>query len=323
MNRKLKRFLFIAVHGIGFFLLWFILKDIDWQRFTELIPLFPVWKFAVGISILLCVYLLKSLRWYLINKSFGIELSYSKSLTYYLVSGFLGSITPGRLGEFSKVYFLNRSCNVSMTRGTTSVFLDRIWDVMVLSLMAVIAIVFLFSSFSIGIEAIIIILILFVITIIIILFPNAFFNPAIFISSRWPVFQKELINIAEFWKKERAVIFIPAFFLSLAAFLLLAIIPVIFSTSLNATVPYHASVSAVSISNILSFIPITIAGIGTRELVFIKVWEMLNHNAETALTVSTAYFIVTYLGSIFLGGSIYFFSFKKHFSLKQLKEEKI
>ena len=320
MKKRMRRILFVILHSLGFVLLFLVVRKLDWKHFFELIRAFPAWSFLLGLSMLMAVYLVKSWRWHIINRSFNINIPYGITLTFFLVSGFLSAITPGRIGEFSKIYFVSRKYPVSYSQSTSSVFLDRIWDVMVLSLMGGAGILFFFSRFETGIITILIILVLFAGSVLLVLVPSLFFRPAVFLTGRWPVLQNELTTVEGLWKKNRNRFLIPAFLLTIISFLILASIPVIFATAAGSSLPYPASVSAVSISNMLSFIPVTVAGFGTREYVFIKVWQILGKSAELAVTISTAYFIATYLGSIVIGGLIYLVRFKKHFSMKEIRE---
>jgi uncharacterized protein (TIRG00374 family) len=321
MRKTIRRVLFILLHSLGFLLLYLVLRKLDWPHFFTLMKDFPLWSFLTGLTMLMVVYLLKSWRWYIINKAFNIEIPYHITLTYFLVSGFLSAITPGRIGEFSKIYFVSRRYPVSWSKSASSVFLDRIWDVLVLSLMGGAGILFFFSRFETGNMTILIILLLFGISLAFVLLPSLFFRPAIFLTRRWPGLRDELASVENMWKSNRKRFFIPAFLLTLASFLVLAAIPVVFTLASQSSLPYVASISAVSISNMLSFIPVTVAGFGTREYVFIKVWEVLGKSAELAVTVSTVYFIATYLGSILIGGTIYLVRFRKHFSLKEIREK--
>ncbi|HYW95394.1 MAG TPA: lysylphosphatidylglycerol synthase transmembrane domain-containing protein [Bacteroidales bacterium] len=320
MRKSIRRILFVLLHSLGFVLLYLVVRKLDWGHFFELIKTFPWWSFGLGLAMLMLVYLLKSWRWYIINKAFGIDIPFGTTLTFFLVSGFLSAITPGRIGEFSKIFFISRKYPVSYSQSTSSVFLDRIWDVLVLSLMGGAGILFFFSRFQTGIATIVIILLLFAGSLLAVLVPSLFFRPAVFLTGRWPGLQNELVVVERLWKENRTSFFIPAFILTILAFLVLASIPVIFTTATGTSLPYPASVSAVAVSNMLSFIPVTVAGFGTREYVFIKVWQVLGKSAEVAVTISTVYFMATYLGSILIGGIIYLVRFRKHFSMKEIRK---
>ncbi|MCK4751477.1 MAG: flippase-like domain-containing protein, partial [Bacteroidales bacterium] len=79
---------------------------------------------------------------------------------------------------------------------------------------------------------------------------------------------------------------------------------------------------AISISNILSFLPVTIAGFGTRELVFTEVWRLSHFSKEVAISVSTSYFMVTYLGSLLIGGVVYLFNLKTLYRPEEIRKMK-
>jgi glycosyltransferase 2 family protein len=75
--------------------------------------------------------LIRSLRWRLLLLSQGIRLSYWESITVYAFSIFLGTLTPGRLGEFSKSLYLKQK-GISWGASFFSVIFDRALDVVIL-----------------------------------------------------------------------------------------------------------------------------------------------------------------------------------------------
>jgi uncharacterized membrane protein YbhN (UPF0104 family) len=110
------------------------------------------------------------------------------------------------------------------------------------------------------------------------------------------------------WNESRFRYFFPSISISTGAFLMLAALPLLLSAGTCCPVSYDSGIAAISISNILSFLPITVAGFGTRELVFTEIWGLDGYSKEAALMVSTAYFMITYLGSLTLGGIVYLFN---------------
>jgi len=75
--------------------------------------------------------LIRSLRWRVLLFSQGISLSRWESLTVYAFSIFLGTLTPGRLGEFIKTLYLKQK-GISWGASFFSVVLDRILDIVIL-----------------------------------------------------------------------------------------------------------------------------------------------------------------------------------------------
>ncbi|MFC2112798.1 lysylphosphatidylglycerol synthase transmembrane domain-containing protein [Bacteroidota bacterium] len=319
MNKKIiKRIALILLHGLGFVLLFFVVRRLDFRMIAGYFSLFKAWKIGVGLCLLFVVYMIKTYRWLIINRKFSVEADYLSLLVFFLFSGFLSTITPGRLGEFAKIWFIQKRYKAGITVSTSSVLLDRIWDVLALSLVGGISLILIISKFTIQWYTVAIVLMIFLLALCVVLFPGIVFKPALALLRKNKV-HGELSHIYNIWKKNRYGFIIPGFSTSLVAVGLLAIIPVMFSSDLNATVQYGSSITAVSISNILSFLPVTVAGFGTREFVFTRVWSMQSHPAEAAVTISTIYFIITYLGSMLLGGIAYLVSIRKIYSIKEIR----
>lgn len=310
MKSPIRKWLFIILHLTGFILLWFVVRDLEWKMFLELLKTFPVWKYFTGIGILCIVYAIKSLRWLLLNRSFGIKTDWRTALVFYLSAGFLSVITPGRLGEFAKIYFLKRKYGIGIPEATSSVLLDRIWDVLVLSFAAGISVLLLFAQPGPNWLTLILMGLLFLVSIGVILAPSLIFLPLLLVVRRFSSLHGKLEDLFGLWKENRFNNLLASLAITFASFLLLAFIPILFSQDTAFPVPYRTGIGAISISNILSFIPVTVAGFGTRELVFSEVWELSNHPKEIAISISTAYFMVTYLGSLIIGGIVYLANLK-------------
>lgn len=311
MKRSTKKWLFFLLHLTGFVLLYFVIRDLEWESFFKVLRYFPAWKYLVGLGILCLVYALKALRWQTLNRSFGIQTHWKTALVFYLSAGFLSVVTPGRLGEFAKIYFLRRKYNIDLTAATSSVILDRIWDVLVLSFAATISLVLMLSGAGLNLLSLVIIALLFTGSLMVVLTPQIIFMPLLRPFRHFSSLHGKLENMVQLWSSNRFNHFIPALLISSGAFLMLAFIPVLFAGSTPYPVDYTSGLGAISISNILSFIPVTIAGFGTRELVFAKIWDLSHYPKEVAISISTAYFMVTYLGSLLIGGVVYLFNAKR------------
>ncbi len=63
MKKKLKKYLLFLFHLVGFILLYFVIRDMEWGKFRDLFPLYQTWKYAAGLLLLSLVYAMKSYRW--------------------------------------------------------------------------------------------------------------------------------------------------------------------------------------------------------------------------------------------------------------------
>lgn len=318
---KIGKIVYYALHLVGFLLLYLVLRDFDWRQFGALFTTFTAFDFLLGFGMLVLVYLLKTVRWMLINRTFGVHLGYGTTLIFFLVSGFLSVITPGRLGEFARIFFLQRKTGATTAVATSSVILDRVWDVLVLSLLGGVSAVLVFGGFSLNILTIVLIAAFFLLSLAIILVPALIFIPVKFIFRKKERLLVEIDKVYHNWRANAGRLFLPGFSITLAAFLVLALIPLLFTGNLGQEVGFIPSVTAVSLSNMLAFLPVTVGGFGTRELVFSEIWKMLEYTTESAITISTAYFICNYLGSLVLGGITYLVWFRRHFSMKEVRKQ--
>ncbi|MEZ5070599.1 MAG: lysylphosphatidylglycerol synthase transmembrane domain-containing protein [Bacteroidales bacterium] len=304
MKRKAVRHLISLLHLVGFGLLVLVVRNMDWTDFGRLLRLYPLWKYAAGLAILCLVYGMKSYRWMILNRA-GIHTTWSTSVVYYLSAGFLSVLTPGRLGEFAKVYFLKKNHQTSLSLATSAVFLDRIWDVLVLSLAAGMYLLWLAGDAGVTGWTLLLLVLLFAGSLVLVLRPGWLFRPLRRVTRRFPSVHGKLDDLFTLWESRRFAHFLPSLGISGAAFLSLAFIPVIFAMGTPYPLHLRDGIGAISVSNILSFLPITVAGFGTRELVFTTIWERLSYPVAAAISVSTVYFMVTYLGSLVIGGLVY------------------
>lgn len=89
---------------------------------------------------------IKSYRWKVICAHAQIDIPYKASLLSYIVAFAFGTFTPGQVGDFSKAYFVKKySDNTKKILGT--VLIDRIWDLIVLILFTITAVIYLFPKF--------------------------------------------------------------------------------------------------------------------------------------------------------------------------------
>jgi uncharacterized membrane protein YbhN (UPF0104 family) len=82
--------------------------------------------------LLLPMILLKSIRWQVILAAQGVRLGTLPAYLSYLGSMFLGVVTPGRVGEFARIFQVTEAHGVSRTLAFSSVLADRLFDLYLL-----------------------------------------------------------------------------------------------------------------------------------------------------------------------------------------------
>jgi uncharacterized membrane protein YbhN (UPF0104 family) len=87
------------------------------------------------VSILALCYLLfwlKLVRWRVILEHLGAKLPSANTRQYYWTSLFWGAITPGRAGEFYRAYPVSQMAGIDISTAIAGSTLDRLFDVLVL-----------------------------------------------------------------------------------------------------------------------------------------------------------------------------------------------
>jgi len=299
----ISRYLFL----IGIFIFVYVLWNINIIKFIEILNGVDILFLSISFLIIFPSIWLKSLKWKVFINAFGIDCNTSDLLKIWLKGFSISMITPARLGDISRAYFLRK--RVKIGKGITSVVLDRIIDVFLLFFFAIIGIsslVLIYLEFS-GILYIFIILF---IVFLIFLFIISKKNTTIFLLK--PIFRKFIpkkhktdisINFKEFYKgfkeirnNKKSVIYaliigIITWFISVFQYYLLAL-------SINLNLSYMFLFSAMAVVALLDALPISFSGIGTRDLALITLFSTISISKEYAISYS---FLVLLFSYVFIG----------------------
>jgi len=105
-----------------------------------------VWLVTLAVLGFIPFLLLKAWRWQIVLRDLGIAIPFREAVRLYALGLGAGMITPGNVGDAIKVaYFRERGFSQSVI----SVVLDRLWDVVILLLLAGSG-VFVFTQFALG-----------------------------------------------------------------------------------------------------------------------------------------------------------------------------
>jgi len=126
-----KKIYSLLLRLIGLVVFTYILLNIDFKLFFEKICGADAFYLAAGFILTLGVLIAKSLRWRSILGMLGIAIGSRLSIKLYWLGLYAGIMTPGKLGEVVKVYFLKHK-GFSGFRSLMSVIIDRASDVFVI-----------------------------------------------------------------------------------------------------------------------------------------------------------------------------------------------
>lgn len=285
---------------IGPAILIYFLYNTDLSQIISLFGQLNWIPVIVSLVFYLPFVIVKSWRWNMIMTDLGMQappLGYSMVL--YMIGLFIGGATPGQSGDFIKAWYL-RERGQKIAPALFSILLDRLFDFLIMAILAVLGLI----SFAEYLpneqrQAIIYGTIIFAILIIIAL-------PALMLRGPRHWIVDQILRITP--KK------LQGFLIKLRTqFEPLNIKPVLlgkllFATLLSASstifrlwmlflalgifVPILPMVAAMALTSIVQVLPITVGGIGVRELILVPLLEAYNYSQEQAITLSILFLLI-------------------------------
>lgn len=282
---------------IGVILLIYLIVDIGTNEIMEtFLKLSPLYIIAAALLTIPRA-LIRNYQWQLILKKQKIFVSYLKSLKIFLIGYFYGAVTPGYMGVLMRVPYLKAETNQPLGKLFVNCFVLSAVNDLVLYFMAIIGAFMIAEHIP---EALPLALIALILNVLVYLY---------FIKKErgektFHFFIKFLIP-----KKAKSYLirFIDTFyedFPRIRDFILPALVSIpfwiimytqiyILALSLDIEVPYHVFIMFYAIANLIAFIPITTAGLGTREATLIFLFSLYGTAPEKALVISLAGHLIT------------------------------
>jgi hypothetical protein len=123
----------------GLILLLILLVRLNLSQVGQILWNVQVVYVVIAILLLFPHLMIKALRWRNILSGFGIQMSWQAASIATFASLFIGFLTPGRLGEFVKVLYVERHAAIHPATAFSSVLADRFFDLLLLVLVGIAA----------------------------------------------------------------------------------------------------------------------------------------------------------------------------------------
>ena len=271
-------------------LVYFIFTKINFRDVLEVVKEAKPQYLIVAIILFALSKVLNSFRLNLYFHAIGVRLNQLSNLKLYLLGMFYNLFLPGGIGgDAYKGYVIQKKYKAGTKKVVSVLLLDRLSGTLLIFIYACILAILLQDLFLEQFK------ILFWVAIPMSLFVFWFLNKKFFsyaFSAFWGSFGYSAV---------------------LQATQLLAVICILKSLSISANEVAYLFIFLVS--SIVSVIPLTIGGIGSREVTFLYGAKWLALDADTSIAISMVFFLITALVSLF--GIIY------HFKKPDLKSEHI
>jgi uncharacterized protein (TIRG00374 family) len=304
----------LSLVGIALFLI--ILSRINLNDLIEIITHTNVLFLFLAFLVNCIAILLKSLKWKIIVNSVKPDFSLEVSVVASFVGFSFSTITPAKLGDFIKVLYITDE-NCSLGKSISTIVIDRLIDIILLFSIAFIGI-YGFSVFyhieilSIGTIVLIIAGILAGLYIVLnkpllstLLKP--FFNIFVpkHLKSKIALYYDDFFTGLFTFYYDRA-----RFFSSISVGIISWIPPFVYGYLLALSIGIDTGVLffvlVIPVLSLLDLLPISISGIGTRDVALVFLFGLKGISPEQAVAFSLIYLFMSYWLVAMIGAIVYF-----------------
>lgn len=293
------------LRSIGLILFVIILSKLNPTKIIALLSNINPFYLAPALLLFIPLLIIKAMRWQLLMKTQGIDYSLKDSTIMYVAALYIGALTPGRIGDFIKVFYLKGDGH-PFGKSFATVLLDRLFDLTSLFLLGYAGMLLFITLFE---KAILILSWIFVGTVLLIVFfiYKRDFGIGIlkYISSNFiPERYREnaktgFSGLCNGIKTLNANQLILATFITFFGWVIYFLTMYLLALSIGINIPFLYLATCVSISAVITLIPISISGIGTRDATLIILFSYLGLSKESAIAFSMMILIMfAFNGSI-------------------------
>ncbi len=264
------------------------------------------------------VLLIKAGKWKLITHAYGARPPLARCLQAWLVGFVLGIVTPGRIGEMTKVYYLKK--HMPTGGGISTVVTDRIIDMMILFTLALTGGLAFLASYSGAVDTgffplLVAFFGVFVAGVSLVLTRGEFvrrlsrplfnrFVPGKYKNRLRSVFQDFYEGMGKIRKGGSLVA--ASVLLSALSWLIAIFQFWLIAQALSIPVGYFFLLSVMPVVVLLDTLPISFSGVGTRDVALVVFLGILGIAAEAAVSLSIMIFLLSYMVYIPAGLAIWY-----------------
>lgn len=288
-NHNNKKNKYISVIGIILFL--YILSKINLRELWIILKNINLFYFSMAILLLFLSCIIGIVKWKLLIDSQDVKIPFKKLTTFFLKGLFWGIITPGKLGEAWKAKYLTDSIDISGGRAFYTVLMDRLIDLIIVILVSLVGI---FNFYFLNKIKWSVIILISVVILFIIYFlmqqekcKNLF---KLFMGITLPYFKKRTDSFIEECfnglKKLNFTLLIKLLICGSIYYLMTVSIYYLFTLALGVDISFSNLLFIAALVSLFLFIPITVLGLGTREVSLIYFFSIFNIKISLAVSFS-------------------------------------
>ena len=278
--------------SIGLILFVIILSKLNPTEIIALLLNLNQFYLAAALLLFIPLLVIKAMRWQLLMKAQNIYYSLKDSTIMYAAAMYIGVITPGRFGDFIKVFYLKGDGH-PFGKAFATVLMDRLFDLTSLFFLGYAGMLLFIAYFertilflsSILVGTLLLILLFLYkkdLSIVILEYISSHFIPERYSDNAKTGF----FDLCNGFKTLNTNQWVLATFLTVFAWAIYFVMMYLFALSLDINIPFLYLATCVSISAVITLIPISISGIGTRDATLILLFSYVGLSKESAIAFS-------------------------------------
>lgn len=283
-----------------------LLTRLDLRQVYEIIHEADLLLVIASVLAVVPLIFIKTIRWQGILRSQSVQFQTWPAFQAYFGSLFVGFLTPGRLGEFVKALHVTHDCGVSSAQAFSSVLGDRLFDLYALLLVGGAALLTLTIGNT---EVIALTGSVLLLTLPLVLFLNdTTFGWLQQVGLRTGHLGRRLFATGSWLPKMRLGLrqltwssLLVAIALTMLAYAIFFGQCYLLALALKLPVGFAPVSYAVALGSLVTLLPISVSGLGTREAAMIAYLGTVGVPAESALSFSLLVFVTFYVAGGLMG----------------------
>ncbi len=302
---------YLGLIGLAIFI--YIVYSIGPGQIIESISKIDLLLFSLALLTLIPSVLIKAYKQGLLVNAFATRLGIAESAKIWLIGFFFSIVTPGRSGNLLKAFYFADRAAISSGKGLAAAIVERIFDVAVLFLFALLGFVMLSFYFVFQFDLGLILLFFAAFLLLVFFFSKKglveflgkplfrFFVPKRFVRQLRAGFDQFFEGIAVYKARKRLMLKVAL--LTILSWIVIIVQYYFVVVALQINVSFLYIFAVMPIVNLLSVLPIAFSGIGTRGASLLFFLGLVGATASNAISFS----ILILLFNLLLGAAGFVF----------------